>query len=306
MTLSVSSAIQFNNNRGYYGQALKVIQNQTQANPTGIVDAQTVTAIYNWQQSSNRMKKLDADGKLGEYSLGVMIAEMDKSGQAANSSSLRQFTYLLPSGGSGGAAQTGEVSPIISYTKNTNVTAMHLRKDPANSLRWLMKGRFEVNIKLNPQTEWWRYEYRQYIRGNSFTQRGYWTGNVWTARSGEPQKPANNFFQIPIGSSYTWGLTPTWKEDGQIMKDGTSQYFGHRKSTYANRDGIKDMYLYDNEINQNGPDYELQDTYGLEGDYERGLRVMIELYYRGDILKDGKEIVATQSWSFRCDEAINW
>lgn len=305
MALSVSSAIQFNNNRGYYGQALKVIQSQTQATQTGIIDAQTVTAIYNWQQSSNRMIKLDADGKLGECSLGVMIAEMDKAGQSANSSLLRKFTYYLPPG-SGGATETTATNPIISYTKNTNVTQMHLRTDPSNNTRWLMKGRFEVNIKLNPKAEWWRYEYRQYIRGNSFTQRGYWTGNVWTARDGELQKPVNNFFQIPIGSSYTWGLTPTWKEDGQIMSDGTSQFFGHRKSKYANREGIKDMYLYDNEINQNGPDYELQDTYGLEGDYERGLRVMIELYYRGDILKDGKEIVASQSWSFMRDEAINW
>ena len=304
MPLNISSAMQFNNNRGYYGQALKTIQSQTQANQTGVVDVQTVTAIYNWQQSPNRIIKLDADGKLGSYSLGVMIAEMEKSGQSANTSPLKQFTYLLPPGN--GGAETADTKPVLDYKLNQYITPLNLRRDPANNARWLMKGRFEVNIKLNPNLEFWRYEYRQYIRGNSFTQRGYWTGNVWSARDGEPQKSANNFFEIPVGSSFTYGLTSSWKEDGQIMQDGTNQYFGHRKKPYANREGIKDMYLYDNEINQNGPDYELQDTYGLGGEYDRGLRVMVELYYRGDIIKDGKEIVASKSWSFRTDQAINW
>ena len=48
------------------------------------------------------------------------------------------------------------------------------------------------------------------------------------------------------------------------------------------------------------------DTYGLAGDNERGLGVMVELYYRDDIVKDGKQVVASKNRSFKADQAITW
>jgi len=306
MALLVSSAIQFNKERGYDVQATKFIQSHTQSPSTGVFDAQTVTAIYNWQKSPNRKFKLDEDGKLGPYSLGLMISEIDKLGQTPASTSLRKYTYNLPPGSGG---DTGEVKPVELFEVNRYVVDLNLRRDDKNNARWLMKGRFEVKIKLNPKLkDHMRYEYRQYIRGNSFTQRGYWDPQctIWTARSGEIQKPANEAFEIPAGTSGVKGLTQGWKEDGQIMSDGTNMHFGYRSAKSFTGDGILDSYLVDNEMNQKGRDYELQDTFGLGGVYERGFRVMVELYYRGDIVKDGTQVVASQSWSYKKDQAINW
>jgi hypothetical protein len=307
MTLNVSSAIQFNNNRGYDAHATKLIQSHVQSFTHGVFDQTTVTAIYNWQKSPNRNPSPEADGKLGPCSLGLMISEMDQLGQINGAAILRKYPYSLPP--TSGAAQTGDVDPVLSYNVNKYVSNLHLRADPDNPSRWLMKGRFEVKIKLNPKlADPLRYEYRQYIRGNSFTQRGYWNpeSTIWTPRDGELQKSANEFFEIPKGKSSTKGLTQFWKEDGQIMSDGTNQHFGHRSAKPVTREGILDAYLVKNEMNQKGYDYELQDTYGLGGDYERGLRVMIELHYRGDIVKDGTQVIASQGWAFRQDMAINF
>jgi len=308
MTLDVSSAIQFNNNRGYDAQATKLIQSHTQSFTHGVFDQPTVTAIYNWQKSPNRNPSPEADGKMGPCSLGLMISEMDRLGQTAGAAILRKYTYSLPPGS--GAAQAGDVQPVLSYNVNKYAVNLNLRSDPGNTSRWLMKGRFEVKIKFNPKLkDQMRYEYRQYIRGNSFTQRGYWDpqSTIWTARSGELQISANEFFEVPGTTPSNKGLTQHWKEDGQIMSDGTHQHFGHRdKKPVSPNEGLLDAYTVDNEMNQKGHVYELKDTYGLGGKYERGLRVMIELYYRGDIVKDGNQVIASQSWSYKQDQAINF
>lgn len=307
MSLHVSSAIQYNNNRGYSAQATKLIQSHTNSYTSGVFDAPTVTAIYNWQNLPSRKTKMDADGKVGPGSLGVMIAEMEKLGQSAGIAILRPFLGSQPSGSNGG--ETAEINPVVSYPQPTNISQMNLVANPSDSSRWIMKGSFGLKIKLNPQLkDPWRYEYKQYIRGRAFTQKGYWDpgSTIWTARSGEPQVSVNKYFQIPIDKNFTWGLTESWKEDGEVMHDGTCQFFGRRTNPPTSVPGLKDFYSVNNTPDQNGFDYELQDTYGLEGNYERGLRVYVELYYQGDIVKDKTQVVASKNWHYMKDYAINW
>lgn len=296
MTFSVQSAINYNSSKYHSAKTVGIIQARLGCATKGVFNSETVTAIYNWQKSPNRTATLDADGKLGKLSLGVMISEMEKAGLYTDAQTLRQYPFNLPT--PGGGETSGAVNPIANFFRY-DVFALKLEQNPDNPNGWRMQGRFRVGLNINMlETEPWRYEYRQYIKGYAFTQKGYWNPEktIWTARDGEPKQPANKYFLVP------WGLETNWKEDGQVMQDGTITRFGYRNRPNTIKQGIVDAYS----PNQWGWDYVLEDTFGLEGLSERGMRIGIEIYYRGVVVKDGTTEIASKQWGYKAEDAIRW
>jgi len=317
--INVLNAIDYNQKKFYSKTAIKIIQRRIGAEVCGVFDVQTISAIYNWQKSPKRLKNLTADGMFGSSSLGVMIAEMDKKGDAANASVLRQFPHKTL----GGEIKTNEPAEPVTFLQKFPDSELDLRRNPVDDNRWVMKGSFRVEMSLDEQiVEPWRYEYRQFIKGRVYTHDGLFgdgaAKKIWQPRDGAVVEEANDYMKVPNLSR------DMFYEDGEVMRNRTIERFGYRSKPPAYRPGLMDYYT----DNQLGWYYYLQDTFGLEGArkrdsqgfYRTGLKIGVELQFRGIVIKDGKNLtteqinqsnwknycVASEEWDYKGEKIVDW
>lgn len=302
MSLNATSANNYNNSRGYDVPAIGIIQSRVGARTHGRFDDDTARAIYDWQGSSNRMASLVKDGKFGPSSLGVMIAEARRANRHSEAGYLTKFPHNIPAGG----MSDPDKSPVQSFVRKTIAgLKMRPRKGTDGLFGWVMKGCFEINIKLNPSIpDASRFVYRQFIRGSAGVTEGVFMGahnTNWQALG--PEVSANSAFKIK------GGLPTTFKED-MLQIEGKIEKFGYRHTPAVNRPngnvGLIDRYL---PVQSNGHHYQCRDTFGLE--YDRpsviGTKVRVHLDYAGfvfDQLLD--EIVAQRNWSYSLTEIVEW
>ena len=114
-----------------------------------------------------------------------------------------------------------------------------------------------------------------------------------------------NQFKVP------GGLDPNFfTEDGEIMSDGSIERFGYRKKppTYPGKKiGLMDYYT----DGQQGPDYYLEDTFGIAGANAGTFhKVAVNISYRGAVIKDGKELspqqINSSNWRDYCIAGNEW
>lgn len=280
------SAYYFNEERGYSKKAIKIIRTAVGAAPLESWDAEAIAAVEKWQGSPQRLKPLDADGKFGAMSLGVLIAELEKKGDTMSVAILRQFPYKDVKTGN-----VGSTSPIleVKFYQSPKRT-LGLIKDPSSGA-WEMRGSFKVIVNINPEVvEPWRYEYRQYIRGSVILNRP------------SSEEDMRNQFKVP------GGLDPnSFTEDGEIMPNGSIERFGYRNKPPTYKIGLMDYYTN----GQQGPDYHLEDTFGIAGANAGTFhKVAVNISYRGAVIKDGKELTLQQinspNWRDYCIAGNEW
>ncbi len=311
--LNYLSAIDYNQKKYYSGKAIRIIQKRIGATETGVWDFQSITAVYNWQKSVMRLRPLTADGKFGPGTLGILIEELAINGHDADADFLARYKHKDKYGNIVKNEPDPVDRPVISFFQYPS-TKLDIRPDPVNNARWIMKGSFKVEVfmdkKLPDPTQ---YEYRQYIKGRVFVHDGYFGDPInnthWQARAGTREQEQNDYIKVPGGLSRL-----QFTEDGEVMPDNSVEKFGYRSSPYKWEDGIMDFYSND----QKGTDYRLQDTFGIsgprradpQGGFKTGLKVGVELYFRGIVIKDGKTPTTAEinspNWRDYCVEAKEW
>ena len=166
-------------------------------------------------------------------------------------------------------------------------------------------GQFRVNMQLDPSTDWTKFEYRQYIKGDcliymgSFIaeprSRGTWRWSGQTPISGE------QYFSIPGGLNNN-----DYMEDGEIV-NGFTQKFGYRSNPPMHRQGITDHYL---PSQANGRIYQSLDTFGIRGrNLQVGMRVIYNLHYEGRIIdtrlpRTGSQTILRRRWQINADDIV--
>ncbi|MEQ1763818.1 MAG: hypothetical protein ABL984_11825 [Pyrinomonadaceae bacterium] len=266
------AAYSFNEERGYSKKAIKIIRTAVGVAPLEMWDAAAISAVERWQAAPQRLKPLDADGKFGAKSLGVLIAELERKGDTMSVAILKQFSYK--------DVQTGQVknspSPMVEVRFNQMPKRiLALTKDPSGSGAWEMKGSFKVIMNVDPTiVEPWRYEYRQYIKGKVILNQP------------SSEEDMKDQFKVP------GGLNPNeFTEDGEKMPSGIIERFGYRNKPPTYRPGLMDYYSH----GQQGPDYFLEDTFGIEGTSAGNFhKIAVNISYRGVVIKDGKELTRDQ------------
>jgi hypothetical protein len=163
-------------------------------------------------------------------------------------------------------------------------------------------SQFRVTMRLDPDSDWTFFEYRQYIKGNSTLTHGHFSSSPhsranWVA-DGTPA-PGNSFFRIP------GGLTENYREDG-IVENGITSRFGYRSNAAVNAFGIEDRYL---PSQRNGRNYHSLDTCGMRGTgREAGVRITYNLFYEGRIidtrLSAARQTVLRRQWVIRADDIM--
>ncbi len=165
---------------------------------------------------------------------------------------------------------------------------------------FLLGGRFQVVVRLDPNVDCQRFEYRQYIRGIARIQPGRFVGTDRSRSNWRPigrSREASAAFQIP------GGLTRSWTEDGQITPQGV-QRFGYRDAGACTTNGLEDRYLPDQRY---GHEYHARDTYGLLGSTRpEGLRIRLKIAWQGRIIDthDDGRILAKRIWAIQADKMI--
>ena len=294
MTLNLASANSYNRTRNYSADAIRVIQREVEATPTGSFNEDTVRRIFEWQQGNGRLRTLTPDGKMGPGSLGTMVAELNRRGRTADAVLLHQFPNVLPPGERPPAGAV--VNPIVEFRAVTLVP-INLGGQGAG---FKMGGRFRVTVRLNPEVDCGRYEYRQFIKGTANVQQGTFTGPVPSLANWRPSGPlhdAKNDFGVP------GGLQPHFTEDGEIV-GGRTLSFGYRSAAPVVQQGIEDRYL---PSQATGCEYRAVDTYGLSGIRRpRGLRVRLKLTWQGRVIdtRAGNRILDTRQWGVEKDDII--
>jgi hypothetical protein len=297
MSLNKSSAISYNKGRDYSQQAITIIQAFAGATTTGSFDNQTVEAIYNMQKSPN-FPFTSADGKVGPKTLGLIILELENAGRMSDAAILRAYPYTIQ-----GVA--GEINPVESFTQWTS-DPLKLRTD---GLTWYsMVGVFSLKLKLSPSIpDPKRYEYRQKIKGEAWSQMGSWnaTKTSWEA-SGSWVNEGDKFL-VPAEGSIPKGLNKDrWKEDGEIISGGKIERFGHRAQNATTSQGLVDCYV----PNQNGYEYILKDTFGFKRNtnYVSGAKLWIELFYMGYVIDNQKpvdnQVILSKQWHYKCEDIL--
>jgi|GEM_PF-1582336 len=292
MSLNMSSARTYNKDRKYSVNAIWAIQRRLGISTSGVFDDATLRAIYDWQGSPDRLTKLTKDGKLGPKGLGCMIAEMRQGAMSTDTALLAAYPHTLP-GGSGAGTGTVVSSFIV-----TNPVSLDLRADGAG---WQFRGRFRVDIRLNPAlSNPGRYQYRQFIKGKATSTPGRFAHGApktlanWSATG--PVVDHASQFKVPGGLSAT-----TYREDG-ITDGGSVRRFGYRSSAAHVAVGEEDRYL---PTQATGSDYVCVDTYGVMGSNRvTGTRLTLELHYKGVIVdvQQGLDIVMEKAWSYKGDD----
>jgi hypothetical protein len=164
-----------------------------------------------------------------------------------------------------------------------------------------LMGQFRVNMKLGDETDWKRFQYRQYIKGNCRMIQGRFSSPAHSRANWIGiglDIPGNMKFDIP------GGLNTYYSEDGEVI-NGRTYRFGYRTNPPVNMLGLEDRYLPSQE---SGRVYQLMDTCGMRGDRRiSGLRIIYNLFYEGCIIdtkRTGVHKVLTKRWEIRADEII--
>ena len=296
MTLRKIKAKNYNRKRGYETRVIRLIQSLVKSSIHGQFDDDTVQAIYDWQGSPKRMTKLAQDGMFGPLSMGCAIAEFQKHGKQLEASLLTPYPHEMPEN-----VENLEDNPVMSFSHRT-ISDLDLREPDQNTKGvnpqgWVMRGCFEVKIRLNPKiSDPSRYEYRQLIRGDSGITDGYFTDDaltIWEPLSSE--RSLARLFAMP------GGLPSTFKEDVQ-SKNHVESRFGYRSTPNVYKpnghEGLIDRYL----PNREGHLYECRDTFGLQDNRDRviGMKIRLKLDYFGYIYdKWLQKAVQQKSWSYR-------
>ena len=125
---NVTSAVNYNNSRGYSVAEWKMIQTVVGTDVDGIPGKMTATAIYNWQLAHN----LEADGKCGPITFGAIQAAYSGGSTTTGGSTTPSTTTETPApatttpstteGGSGGT-DTATTAPSVPTTSEAGVGA---------------------------------------------------------------------------------------------------------------------------------------------------------------------------------------
>ncbi len=273
---NASSAVTFNKNKNYSMQAISLMQEIVGASTTGKWDTATVTKVRDYKAKSKG--KLDADGKIGQMTLGAFIGELRWAYRDVEANILKQYPHVMPSA----PDQPGQVEPILKFFHHKKLafrfekfSAMN-KSTGAMAPFWQAACEFQVMIELNPHlgAATKDYEYRQYIRGEASVNSG---NRGWVN--------ANEAFKVPASSAVPrLGIHPTtWKEDGIHRENGTKAFFGHRSNATANYTREKDLWLPKKE---DGATYLLHDTPALAGLWQNlKIELKLNLQFRGEIVK---------------------
>lgn len=287
MALNMSSARSFNSSRGYDFHALNAIQRQVGAERSGAFDDNTIRRVAAWQSSADRLISLVPDGKLGNNSLGCMIAEMRRGSPTTDLAALTHYPHNLPNGN-----VSGDNAIVTSFTVQ-DLQKLELKGDGAG---WQFRGRFRVNIRLNDNlSNPNRYQYRQYIRGVAVIQYGSFTGNppsVGNWRASGRFEDAGKDFKIPGGLKQH-----AWTEDG-LVTGATTRKYGYRSANAFIAVGEEDRYQPDQ---KNGKEYICVDTYGLMGTSRvSGSWIRISLHYKGVVIDTltSNRVIKEKTWSY--------
>jgi hypothetical protein len=310
--LTALTAIDYNKNRFYSKTGIKLIQKHINTPQTGVWDIQSCTAVYDWQRSVMRLRPLKGDGMFGPTSLGILIEELVIQGHKKDAEYLRQFWHKDKHGNIV-KKDIVESEKIVYAFFHSKGKPLEMRKDPNNVGRWMMKGSFNVEVYMDRQLpDPTRYEYRQFIKGRIYVHDGYFgdaAQTVWQARSGTTEVEQNDYSRVPGGLNRQY-----FTEDGEKLSDGSVEKFGYRSKPPKWEEGIIDTYTND----QKGYEYRLQDTFGIEGprktdaqgNFKAGLKVGVDLWYRGIVIKDGRmptfQEINASNWRSYCVASHDW
>jgi hypothetical protein len=299
MALDLPAARQYNRDRHYSTNAIQIIQRTVGAAPTGSFDDSTVQRIFDWEGQPARVSRLSQDGKMGPLALGTMIAELSRAGNNADALVLSAFPNILPDGV---APPPGAViRPVIEFRHHT-VTPTGLRASGPGNLGFFFGGRFRVRLRLNPNADCRRFEYRQFIRGTCTARRGTFAAGLprvlanWSPSG--PESDRSSVFQVPGGLSAT-----QLREDGQVV-GGVTRRIGHRGAAQTLQEGLEDRYL---PTRATGCDFHAVDTYGLRDNIRIiGTRLRLHLVFEGRVIdtSDHNRIIQRIHWSVRGDDII--
>jgi hypothetical protein len=163
-------------------------------------------------------------------------------------------------------------------------------------------AQFRVNMRLDPNSEWAFFQYRQYIKGNcTYTQGTFSSAHHSRANWVSIGLTVNDSaaFKIP------GGLTSNYTEDGHVV-NGVISRVGYRSNSPVLDLGREDRYL---PSQTNGRNYQLLDTCGIRGaSRQTGRRMTYNLDYEGRII-DTRRSAADQTvfrrhWQIRADDII--
>ncbi|MFK7821329.1 MAG: hypothetical protein AB8G99_21620 [Planctomycetaceae bacterium] len=194
-------------------------------------------------------------------------------------------------------------TPITSF-RATTMLPFALRNLTGGG--WSAKKSFRVVVEFARGIDASRYEYRQYIKGTATIQRGSYRGATprsgnWTASG--PVMNSGNAFSVP------GGLTPNFKEDGQVIGGRTERY-GYRSNrpTMVSPTTPEDRYL---PAQANGRTYRATDFVGLTfvppfRESLSGLRVRQNIIFQGRVIDTARSnrTIKTLHWSVRGDVII--
>ena len=246
----IQAAIRFNRQR-YDAANTRLIQDLVGTEQTGVWSADDVTAIAAIQEEYN----LDADGKVGNETFQFLQNEQRLEGMS-----------------------TRTADCLTSFTM-TNFGSNGPTRDAATNTCTLF-GHFRTASQFSPRCNCAQFEYRQFIRGHFFHNRG----GARVADLG-----ATQFRRLPAGA-----LTNTFEEDGDTT-DPVAQNYGHRANPADN--DPEDHYINGRMADDqaNGCRYRSEDFLGFARvpgipDCRVGDVLDADMTYRGEIQRNGTAI----------------
>lgn len=320
--LNIVAAIEYNKLCYYPKTAIKMIQKRIGDFADGYWDGNTIKAVVDWQSSVMRLRPLKADGMFGPTSLGLLIEELDINGHRKDAEFLRQFKHRDKNGNITKKEVVDSSRPVYAFFQYT-VSKLDIRRHPVTVANWMMKGSFRVEVFMDRQIEdVTRYEYRQFIKGRVWVHDGYFGDAInkthWQARAGTKEEDVKNCMPVPGGLNQYF-----FQEDG-LVKGSLVEKFGYRTKPMTNEPGLIDEY---SDVGL-GAEYRLQDTFGIEGprkqdsqgNFKSGLKVGVDLSFRGVVIKDGQmptheqinsgawknHVVAGHEWRYNEVKFVDW
>ena len=255
----IQAAIRFNGQR-YNAANTRLIQDLVGTEQTGVWSADDVTAIAAIQEEYG----LDSDGKVGDETFRFLNNEQRLEGMSTRT------------------------ADCLTAFSMTNFGASGVRRDAASNTCTL-SGHFRTASQFSSRCNCAQFEYRQFIRGHFFHNRG----GVQVADLG-----ATQFGRLPAGA-----LTTTFEEDGD-RTDPVAQNYGHRANPadndpedhYINGAGADDQ--------ANGCRYRSEDVTGFARvpgipDCRVGDVLDADMTYRGEIQRNGTAIQSRQLSAIR-------
>ncbi len=246
----IQAAIRFNRQR-YDAANTRLIQDLVGTDQTGVWSADDVTAIAAIQEEYN----LDADGKVGDETFRFLHNEQRLEGMSTRTADcLTSFNM----------SNFGSTGPTRDAATNTCT----------------LFGHFRTAAQFSPRCNCAQFEYRQFIRGHFFHNRG----GRRVADLG-----ATQFGRLPVGR-----LTNDFEEDGDTT-DPVAQNYGHRANPADNdpEDHYINAAMADDQAN--GCRYRSEDFLGFAQvpgipDCRVGDVLDAEISYRGEIQRNGTAI----------------